>query len=430
MEKITTILKKIIPKSFLTAMLPSYHLLLSTIGAVIYRLPARKITVIGITGTKGKTSSAEILNAIFEAGGKKTSLVGTLRIKIGEKTQRNMYKMTLPGRFFVQKFLRQSVNAGCDIAILEISSEGARFHRHAFSFLNGLIFLNIAPEHIESHGGFENYLNAKLSIGKSLAKSPKENRIIVANKEDVHSEDFFALDIPKKIPFSISEASNIKLNENGSDFIFQGKKIKTNLLGEFNIANIIACAHMALAFGVSLNDIVKGVESLKEIKGRGQKITLPKENTLSKKQDFTVIVDYAHTPNSLEAIYKAFEHERKICILGNTGGGRDTWKRPEMGKIADTFCSKIILTNEDPYDEDPKKIVADVAKGIRIITPEIIMDRREAISKAISSAKAGDVVIITGKGTDPFIMGSNGTKQPWDDATVAREELEKVLGKR
>lgn len=143
-----------------------------------------------------------------------------------------------------------------------------------------------------------------------------------------------------------------------------------------------------------------------------------------------MIVDYAHTPDSLKAIYEATNYaKKKICILGNTGGGRDTWKRPEMAKIAESYCDHIILTNEDPYDEDPVAIVRDMHVAITKKPVEIIMDRREAIAKAISLAHESDAVVITGKGTDPYIMGPHGTKQEWSDAKVVREEIEKLLKK-
>jgi UDP-N-acetylmuramoyl-L-alanyl-D-glutamate--2,6-diaminopimelate ligase len=143
------------------------------------------------------------------------------------------------------------------------------------------------------------------------------------------------------------------------------------------------------------------------------------------KQDFNVIVDYAHTPDSLQKLYDVFQNTRRICVLGNTGGGRDTWKRDEMAQIAENECDQVILTNEDPYDDDPQQIINDMA-GVMDTKPIIIMDRREAIAKALSLAKTGDSVLITGKGTDPYIMGPNNIKIPWDDATVTREELRKI----
>ncbi len=141
------------------------------------------------------------------------------------------------------------------------------------------------------------------------------------------------------------------------------------------------------------------------------------------------MVDYAHTPDSLEKLYQAFEKERKICVLGNTGGGRDTWKRPEMARIAQKYCDRVILTNEDPYDEDPKKIIDDMVRGIDDESKlSIIMDRRKAIHTALEEARDNDVVIISGKGTDPYIMGPNNTKMPWSDAKVVQQEMTALFG--
>jgi len=151
-------------------------------------------------------------------------------------------------------------------------------------------------------------------------------------------------------------------------------------------------------------------------------------------QPFTVVVDYAHTPDSLRALYETYassgstiNRDKKIIgVLGSTGGGRDIWKRPLMGSIADDFCSVAILTNEDPYDEDPHKIINEVAQGFNLKKPFIILDRRAAIREALREAKPGDAVLITGKGTDPYIMGPHGTKEKWSDKKVAEEELRKL----
>jgi len=157
------------------------------------------------------------------------------------------------------------------------------------------------------------------------------------------------------------------------------------------------------------------VESILTIPGRVEKIECP--------NNISVIVDYAHTPDSLEKLYQLFKNSRIIGVLGGTGGGRDAWKRAEMGRLADKYCAEIILTNEDPYDEDPRKIVEDVAAGIKTKTPTIIMDRRQAIAEALKRARSGDAILITGKGTDPYIMGPKGSKIPWSDAEVAGEEI-------
>ena len=157
-----------------------------------------------------------------------------------------------------------------------------------------------------------------------------------------------------------------------------------------------------------------------EIKGRVQKIECG--------QDFKVIVDYAHTSDSLKAIYETFPNVTKIAVFGGCGGGRDKWKRKEMVEIADKYCDEIILTDEDPYEDDPMEIVLDLAKYFVNKKPEIILDRREAIKSAIKKAKTNDAVIITGKGTDPYIMRANGIKEKWSDAEVVKEELGKLLG--
>lgn len=418
MDRVLRIIKKYIPRRLFRSLQPAYHYALALLGALIYRFPSRHITVVAITGTKGKSSTVEILNAILEAGGKRTAVAGTIRFKIGSKSKANLYKMTMPGRFFVQKFLRQAVNAGCEYAIVEMTSEAAKQYRHAFIAFNALIFLNLSPEHIESHGGYDNYLKAKLRLAKAVETSNKKHRVIVANADDVESEKFLSVDVDEKLAFTLTDARGYELSEEGTSFIWSGVPIHSHLKGLFNIYNILAAATYAKSVGIDASTIAHAMEHLREIPGRVQHINVG--------QNFEVIVDYAHTADSLTKLYETFPNKRKICVLGNTGGGRDMWKRPEMGKVADTFCDEIILTNEDPYDENPKKIIHDMVVGITSHIPNIIMDRREAIRAALSKAQAGDVVLITGKGTDPYIMEADGKRTPWSDAQVAKEELEKL----
>ncbi|OHA26199.1 MAG: hypothetical protein A3C06_03690 [Candidatus Taylorbacteria bacterium RIFCSPHIGHO2_02_FULL_46_13] len=420
MESILRLIKKTIPQSLFQALQPIYHYKLALLGALIYRFPSRHIKVVGITGTKGKTSTAELVNAVLEATGYKTALAGTLRFKIGERSEPNLFKMTMPGRFFTQKFLRQAVNAGCQWAVLEMTSEGVKQFRHKFIDLDALIFTNLSPEHIESHGSYEKYLMAKLKLAEALARSPKQNRVIIVNADDKEGGKFLAVNVPRKLPFHLRDAGAYKLNNDGVELIFKGERIISPLRGLHNVYNIMAAVTFADSQNIPPEIIKKGIEKVSAIKGRGEEVRVG--------QLFAVIVDYAHTPESLRAIYKSFEGKRKIAVLGNTGGGRDKWKRPEMGKIANEMCETVILTNEDPYDENPRAIVDEMTKGM-IKKPEIIMDRRAAIARAISIAHAGDVVLITGKGTDPFIMGPKGSKTPWSDFKVAQEELQKLLSK-
>lgn len=418
MENILRIIKKFIPRNIFRVFQPAYHYLLAFFAALAYRFPSRKIKVLAITGTKGKTSTAEIVNAILEEAGYRTALAGTLRFKIGEEEERNLYKMTIPGRFFVQRFLRRAVKAKCDWAIIEMTSEGARQFRHKFIAFDALIFTNLSPEHIESHGSFENYKEAKLSIARALSGSKKRPRIIVANADNQYASEFLAVDTDTKTTYSLKDAEPYTLKKDSTTFTFAGSPIEANLSGAFNLSNMLAGVSFARTINIAPEIIRRALEKFHGIRGRVERVNAG--------QDFDVVVDYAHTVDSLEKVYEVFQDSRKICVLGGTGGGRDTWKRPAMGGVAGAHCDEIILTNEDPYDEDPQKIVSEILTGIEGGRAKTIMDRREAIAYALALAKTGDAVIITGKGTDPYIMEADGKKTPWDDATVAREELAKL----
>lgn len=399
-------------------LLTPYHYAWALLSALWYRFPARHMATIGVTGTKGKSSVAEMLYAILMAAGHQTALAGTIRFAIGSESRPNLYKMTLPGRGFIQKFLSEAHKKKCTHAVIELTSEAALQYRHLGLDLDALVFTNLQKEHVESHGSMENYFQAKFALGKALTRSLKRPRIIIANANDVRGSEFLALPVEKQIPFSLTDATGVQSNENGVSFSYGGTHFALSLPGEFTILNALAAIKTAEAFGVPLETSAQALRDLSRISGRVERIEAG--------QDFIAIVDYAHTPDSLQALYDTFPNHRKICVLGNTGGGRDTWKRPEMGKIADDACDTVILTNEDPYDEDPRAIVDAMAAGMAR-TPQIIMDRREAIRAALRAARSGDAVLISGKGTDPFIMGPKGLKIHWSDAQVVREELGRLL---
>ncbi len=455
MNSLLKLAKKIIPKKIFRLGQPIYHYLLALLGATLYGFPGKKIIVVGVTGTKGKSTVTELVNAILEEAGFQTALMNTLRFKIGRRSERNLFKMSMPGRFFIQKFLSDAIKKGCSHAVIEMTSEGAKQFRHKFTYPDALIFTNLAPEHVESHGSYQKYLEAKLSIAKELENNGKKNfessslngshasqnfsshyfePVIIANTDDKEGQKFLALNIKNKIPYSLRDAVNVKTDNNGSSFQVGKIVIHSHLPGVFSIYNMLGAIAFAKFAGIQDQKIKTALEKIELVRGRMEKIAVG--------QNFEVIVDYAHTPDSLKAVYETYKSQEKsgikhklICVLGNTGGGRDTWKRPEMGKVADQYCDQIILTNEDPYDEDPKKIVEEMVGGITEKNKvEIIMDRREAIRLALSKAKelAYDkqsenvAVLITGKGTDPYIMGPNGSKEEWDDASVAREELQRL----
>ncbi|HVW82954.1 MAG TPA: UDP-N-acetylmuramyl-tripeptide synthetase [Candidatus Paceibacterota bacterium] len=407
------------------ALLAPYHYLLAALAAAYYRYPARRLTVIGVTGTKGKSTVAEMLHAILMEAGHKSALAGTIRFAIGEESRPNLYKMTLPGRGFIQGFLHRALRQGCTHAVVEITSEAAVQHRHLALALDALIFTNLEPEHIESHGSLANYFAAKLAIGRALERSPKRPRAVIATSESEYGRRFLALAVEERIPFSFAQAEHAVVESGGIAFDYEGQRFALSQPGRFSVVNALAAIKAAAFLGVPLAASARALGRLARIAGRAERIEVG--------QPFEVIVDYAHTPGSLTALYEAFRGEhapgprrRLLCVLGSTGGGRDRWKRPEMAKIAERYCDEVILTNEDPYDEDPRAIVEEMAAGMQEKKPQIIMDRRAAVRAALAAARPGDAVLITGKGTDPFIMGARGSKQLWSDSAVAREELEKL----
>lgn len=418
MDKILRTIEKLIPKKLYKLGQPFYHYFIAIASAVYYGFPSKKLKVIGITGTKGKTTTTEIVASVLRAAGYKVALTNSIHFVIGDKEKRNLYKMSMPGRGFMQKFLREALNEKCDWVVLELTSEGSKQFRHKFIDLNAFIFTNIEPEHIESHGSFEKYKQAKIDLGKSLKNKP--HSILITNKDDESSKDFEKqIDAESKIQFSINDYRPFK-SEPSIELKLKTSTLYSKLIGEFNVKNILAVITFAQSIGINEKMIKEGIENLQRVPGRAEKI-ISAEN-------FEVYVDYAHTPESLKALYSAFSDKNKVCVLGNTGGGRDVWKRPIMAEIAEKYCDNIILTNEDPYDEDPRKIVNEMKDAILDKDPEVIMDRRMAINKALklASQKENSVVLITGKGTDPYIMGANGTKEPWSDAEVVREEFAKL----
>lgn len=396
-------MKELVKKLTPSFLLNFYHFILAFLGAIFYSFPSRKIRVIGITGTNGKTTTSEMLADILEKAGFQIALSNSIRFKIGQEEQKNTLRMTMPGRFFLQRFLKKALKKGCQFAILEVTSEGIKQHRHRFINFEVAIFTNLSPEHIEAHGSFEKYREAKLKLFKATKK------IHVINCEDENSKYFLEVPAEKKITFGL---------KNG-DFNLGNTNLKLQVEGEFNLYNALAAFATAKTLGIPDDVIKKTLENFKGIPGRMEEVvSFP----------FRVIVDYAFTPNALEKVYQTLQAQKSgklICVLGACGGGRDKWKRPVLGEIAAKYCQEIIVTNEDPYDEDPWTIIEQVAKGTKGKAKKIL-DRREAIREALKLAEKGDIVVITGKGCEPSIV-QKGKKIPWDDRRVAREEFEKLF---
>jgi len=390
-------IKKFIPPFVLSV----YHYKLALLGAFLYGFPGKNkgLKIIGVTGTSGKSTTVNFITRILEEADNKVAFISSIIFKVGDKEWENKYKMTMPGRFVIQKFLRQAKNAGCKYVVLEVTSEGIKQFRHKFINFDTVVFTNLGQEHIESHGGFENYRNAKLKLFK------ENQNTHVINADDENAKYFLDLPANKKISFSIK-------NE-------KAKKIKLNLIGAFNIMNALAAVCATENYGVDFETCKRALLKVKAIPGRMEVVQT---------EPFIVVVDYAHTPEQLESVYRSLTTNHSlqttnlVCVLGSCGGGRDKWKRPVLGEIAKKYCKEIIITNEDPYDEDPIKIIEEVAEGAGKKAKKIL-DRKEAIKNAIELAEPGGVVIITGKGSEPWMCVKNGKKIPWDDRQTAKEAL-------
>ncbi len=432
-------------------MISAYHWTLAFCGAVRYGFPANKLLVIGVTGTSGKTTTSYLIAQLFELAGHTVGMTSTALFKVADKEWLNDKKMTMLGRWQTQRLLRDMVDAGCDVAVVETSSEGIKQFRHVGIHYDAAVFTNLTPEHIEAHGGFTNYKNAKLKLFRALAASqPKQlqgqavPRTIVANVDSEHAPDFLNFTVEQKIAFSLNTqlqgtspqpliASDIASSESGLSFSLNGHTITAPLIGAFNTYNIVAALATVSAYGHDLAALATLAPQLKPSPGRLERIDAG--------QPFSVIVDFAFEPNAMSKLYETVESfavfaqtppARIIHVLGGTGGGRDTARRPVLGQMAAEHAAYVIVTDEDPYDEDPLEIISQVALGARQAGKQEgkdlfkILDRRAAIAKAFSLAEKNDMVLITGKGSEQAIVTKNNRFIAWDDRTVAREELAKL----
>lgn len=433
MENILRACRTLIPEKVFLALQPAYHFTLAFLAALRYGFPGRHLKVIGVTGTKGKTTTVELVHEILAAGGAKVASLSSLRFKIGEHETPNDLKMTMPGRFFVQKFLRDALRAGCSYVILEVTSQGIAQYRHRFIGFSMGVVTNVAPEHIEAHHGFEHYIRAKLDLFWRIPKTG----VAIINRDDWSWERFSGATGARKMYYGRDAITGLGrtvrvekrvIGEKGISFACGDAAITSSLMGEFNFYNILAACAVGLALHINPERIAEGVARVSGVAGRMEFVqTSP----------FRAVVDYAHTPDSLRSVYQFLRGEKTknkkskkkmICVLGAAGGGRDTWKRSQFGRIAAEFCDEVILTDEDPYDEDPEKILESICAGFSGAVPaKKILDRRHAIREALQVAGAGDTVVITGKGAEPWMMKANGEKVPWDDRRVVREEAARVL---
>jgi len=464
-------IKSFIPQNIFKALQPPYHFLMNLAAALYYRFPSNQLIVIGVTGTSGKTSVVYLIARMLAAAGYKTGFTSTSVFSDGNREWLNDKKMTMPGRFFIQKFLRKMVNNQCLYAVVETTSQGIEQFRHLFINYDVLVFTGLYPEHIEAHGSFEKYQAAKGKLFAHLKNCRtkyinEEHRItkpasqlkkldlarvlktIIANGDDEHADYFLNFWAEAKMAYSLNpqvsltslfekinseavvkdftliQGTKVEASGSGTKVTVNGQLINLKLLGEFNAVNALAAAAVGLNQKLNLAQIKSGLEEIRGLAG--------KMEIIDAGQNFMVIVDYAFEPEAMIKLYQTLgfiRHNRIIHVLGSAGGGRDKARRPILGSLAAKYADLIVITNEDPYNEDPAQIINQVAVGAEKAGRELnkdlfkILDRREAIKKALELAKEGDLVLLTGKGAEQFICVEKGRKIPWDDREVVREEI-------
>lgn len=441
--------KKLLPATAVGA----YHRAFALAAAARYGRPSERMIVIGVTGTNGKSTTSNMIARVLEGAGFRVGLATTCNFRIAGREWLNDTKMTMLGRFRLQKLLADMVKAGCEYAVVETSSEGIAQHRHAGINYDVAVFTNLTPEHIESHGGFENYKAAKLKLFAKLAADKRKTlkgavvpKVAVANLASPHAPDFLKPAANKKYgffvegrgseqknlvewPIAIVKALGVTLEPFGSRFTVRDVPFALKMPGMINVENAMAAISVGLSQGIDLPVMSAALESLAGVPGRQERIDLG--------QDFTAMVDYSHEPESFKKLYEVVAQlpkKRVIHVIGSAGGGRDKARRTVLGRLAAENADLVVVTDEDPYDEDPKAIIEAVAKGARDAGKKdgldlfVVDDRRDGIEKAVNLAQPGDLVLATGKGAEQWICVAGGKKIPWDERTEMRRAIAKRLG--
>lgn len=426
-------LKKFIPRSFLQF----YHASLGYVACIVYGNPSHNMIVIGVTGTNGKSSTVQFIAQLLTDLGEKVGYTSTAGFSIAGNAVENRMKMTMPGRFALQAMLRDMKRAGCTYVIVETSSQGLAQYRHVGINYDMVVFTNLTPEHIESHGGFEKYKEAKGMLFSHLTarahKTIEGKRIpkqILVHSDDAHAAYFANFPADAHVAFGWQHyagkgvyAQEISQDADGARVEVQDIPVYWHLSARFSRLNALAAVATVHSCGFALVDVLVASEKLRDVAGRFERILVG--------QPFAVIVDYAYEPYALQALFASLPpHTGKVIgVHGSAGGGRDKARRPLIGAIAAEHEDVVIVTNEDPYDEDPQSIIDAVVAGAKEKGKKegedlfVIADRADAIRFALTHAQLGDVVLITGKGSEPVMAVAGGKTIPWDDRQVVRNVL-------
>ncbi|MHB1488746.1 MAG: UDP-N-acetylmuramoyl-L-alanyl-D-glutamate--2,6-diaminopimelate ligase [Acidimicrobiales bacterium] len=381
---------------------------MARLAAAFWDYPSRSMKVVGVTGTNGKTTVVHMLDAIFQANGQSTAMVGTLG---GARTT--------PESPVLQALLGRFRQEGRTAVAMEVSSHAMIQHRVDQVNFDVAVFTNLSQDHLDFHGDMDEYFAAKASLF-----TPQHARRAVVNADDPWGRRLMAIQQIPTVGFSATSAAAVCIGAGGSTFTWNGQPVALRLGGSFNVTNAVAAASAAAALGIGDEAIAAGLTGLDLVPGRFEAIR--------QGQDFAVIVDYAHTPEGLNQVLQAARQaagpRARVIVVFGCGGDRDHSKRPRMGQVATDLADLAVLTTDNPRSEDPHAILAEVASGserrdVLIVEP----DRRQAIELAISRARPGDVVIVAGKGHEQFQILADGAV-PFDDRTEASGAISRIWG--
>lgn len=399
---------------------------MAVLADAFYQHPTKKLHLIGITGTNGKTTTSHLIEKIFSDANRCTGLIGTMYTKIGD--QKFETKNTTPESLVLQKGFQQMVENGVDTAIMEVSSHALHMGRVHGCDYDIAVFTNLTQDHLDYHKTMEDYKQAKSLLFSQLGNTFDANKpkFAILNADDPASDLYRKSTAAFVYTYGIDNnadfhAQNIHMTSAGTSFeiVIKEKRYSINiqLIGKFSVYNVLAGIATAFVSGIPMEKILESIESVKGVDGRFELVNAG--------QQYTVIVDYAHTPDSLENVLKTIQSfaDKKIFVIVGCGGDRDKTKRPLMADIACRYATNPIFTSDNPRSEDPISILRDMEEGVRGKSYITIPDRKEAIVTAINQASAGDVILIAGKGHETYqIIGSN--VYDFDDRLVAREAIE------